>query len=75
MDHIPGPWAILATVATGTGSAALADAVLGASGPVAVGLGALLSAVAAGVWECIARARVERRIREAEARARLQGGT
>ncbi len=71
LDHLPGPGATIATIATGTGGAALADAVLGASGPIAVGMGALLSAVAAGVWECIARARLERRIREAEHRATL----
>lgn len=69
MDHtsLPGLQAVVATVATGTGGVALAEVVLGASGPIAFGVGALIGAVAAAAYECLAWARMRRRIAEREA--------
>lgn len=64
LDHLPGPWAITATVASGGASAVVSQVLLDTAHPITVGLGALLAACAAGVWECIARARLERRIRK-----------
>lgn len=67
MDHLPGPWAIAATLASGTGAVALADAILGASGPIAFGVGSILAAVGGLVWQCVRRLDMQRRIAEREA--------
>ena len=67
MDHVPGPWAIAATVASGTGAVALADAILGASGPIAFGVGSILAGVAGLIWQCVRRLDLQRRIAEREA--------
>ncbi len=67
LDHIPGPWAVTATLASGGLSAAVSRVLLDTAHPITVGLGALLVAIAAGVWECIARSRLQRRLTERDA--------
>lgn len=63
-EHLPGPWAVLTTLGTGTGAAAMVHAILGETGPIAFGVGALLSMLAAAGMQCVARHRQVLRERE-----------
>lgn len=58
-EHLPGPWALFATLASSTGSAALSQILMDTTHPLTVGLGAVLTGLAALIWQRVYRLRWE----------------